>query len=193
MTDQQTDQLIIGIAATRIAGGGGPDRAAIALDKGTEQPIRMDDILYAFTQGGVAGDSPLILAPWGTKTSFSPATVYIRTDDALYRVGHESLRAFKELLPDSFQQVSRSVVANLVRTHLLELQGSANRVHTLTYTVVRNELSWGLERIKIGREFLFGVRERFGYRRGVFERTFESGVLPPEPTAHPVEAARSSE
>ncbi len=179
MTEQQADQLIIGIAATRIAGGGGPDRAAIALDRGTEQPIRMDDILYAFTRGGVAGKSPLILAPWGTRISLAPATVYIRTEDALYRVGHESLRAFKELLPDSFQQASRSVLANLVRTHLLELQGSANRVHTLTYAVVTNELSWGLEQIKIGREFLFGVRERFGYRRGVLERTFDSGVLPP--------------
>jgi hypothetical protein len=151
------DRQIVGIAATLIA-----SRQDIALEKGTAQLIQPDDILYAFTKGGVSGGSPLILAQWGREISFAKETVYVRTEDALYRVSHASLRAFKELLPETFQQVSKSVVANLRRPQLLELHGSANRGHALTYTVALNDAYPGIERIRVGREFLSDVRARFG-------------------------------
>jgi len=175
---QETTQPIIGIAATRIAGGGSSDRPAPPLDDGTEQPIAMGDILYAFTRGGVRGDAPLILAPWGKRIAFHQATVYIRTGDALYRVGYESLKSFKTLLSPKFQRVNKSVIANLAHVNLLDLKGSTNRVHTVTYTVETNEIGWGLERVRIGREFLNRVRERYGYRRGASDQTFHS-VVPP--------------
>jgi hypothetical protein len=171
-------QPIIAIAATRIAGGGGPDRDPIALDDDDEQPIPLEDILFAFTSGGVSGVSPLIITLRWNDVSFAQATVYIRTRDALYRVGYESLKSFKKLLPAYFEQVSKSVIANLASPRVMALKGSANHVHTLTYAVEKNDISWGLEQVRIGREFLVPVRARYGYRRAVSVRTTKSGASP---------------
>jgi hypothetical protein len=151
-------QPVVSIAATLLAGRE-HDRAS--LDERSEVPVKEEDILFVFTVGAV-GANPAIKASWTGKLTFSKARVYIRTADALYRAPDSSLKTIKELLPSSFQQVGKSVLANLNLVMQMQLKGGANRPHNLTYAVKANELtSRGFELVKIGREFIPAVRARF--------------------------------
>ena len=176
------DRPIVRLASTLIAGG--PEVGT--LDDGAQRPIRMEDVLYAFTNGAF-GLKPLIVASWAPKLSFAEASVYLRTRDALYRADHNALKVIKALLPDSFQQVNRSVLANLALVEQLQLRGGASRAHTLTYAVELNTLSnWGFEQIKVGREYRAATRVRFGFPAVDPEQMPPDEGPPPMPTVHPV-------
>jgi len=182
---QSAQRRVVRIAVKRIRGGEGLDGEEIDWEEGIERPIQLDDILYAFAKGAV-GATPQIIAPWAKKIRFAETTVYIRTAVGLYRTPYGALKAFKLLLPESFEQASRSVLANLAHVDQLQLRGGASRKHTLTFAVEINELSsWGFEYLKVGREFLSGVRAGFGYPRFVSDRTPQEGASDALPTAHP--------
>ena len=163
--------------------GGGPYEpdlvgfAAVRMDgasSGSEECIKPEEILFAFTLGAVraAGGArhPAIVAKWTAKLPFPRATVFLRTRTGIYRSYLRTLREFKSKVPAArFDVVSQSVVANLREVDSISL--GRHRIKTLAYAVEESELSWPVELVVVGRDRLKRIRSRFG--------------MPPRPRANP--------
>jgi hypothetical protein len=135
-------------------------------DSGSQECIAPEEILYAFTQGAVrrAGNDrrhPGILAAWTTKFAFPEGAVFLRTRSGIYRSYLRTLHEFKEKVPTArFDMVSQSVVANLCAVHSISLGRESTK--TLSYLVDEIEISWPVELVLVGRDFVKRIRLRFG-------------------------------
>jgi len=133
------------------------------VEKGTEFPVRLEHLLYAFMKGATTPPHVLILAPWVSRETFSQERIYFRTPTGLYGSHETTLRDFLPLVPDTFCRVNKSTLVNLAMVSEGRISGTSQS--TLGFDVPIQPLTkWGYEQVKVGREYLQDVRQRFGHR-----------------------------